>query len=239
MADVAVKDVATGEALGVLGSGQTSVQGRSRAARTPARGTLSSCTVVQPRSAPISTTRVAPAATRAGSMIFFQKGNIGVDAALAARDSGVFWRAGRAGAGRCGLVAVSIGVCSQPTPSDQTHESVAPQRALPEEPECPPSWSTGPPDFVGIGAQRCGTTWWFGGALQAHPLVAIPPAASQGVPLLRPLLDGGRGARLRGALRAVLPASGGVDHRRVDARLHVRPLGRPPARGGRAPRRAT
>jgi len=60
-----------------------------------------------------------------------------------------------------------------PTRSDQASE--APQRALPEEPECPPSWSTGPPDFVGIGAQRCGTTWWFGGALQTHPLVAIPP----------------------------------------------------------------
>jgi hypothetical protein len=22
-------------------------------------------------------------------------------------------------------------------------------------------WRTGPPDFVGVGAQRCGTTWWF------------------------------------------------------------------------------
>src|SRR5918994_2465479 len=60
-----------------------------------------------------------------------------------------------------------------PVRSDQ--ESVAGQGALPQEPECPPSWSTGPPDFVGIGAQRCGTTWWFGGALQTHPLVAIPP----------------------------------------------------------------
>jgi len=49
------------------------------------------------------------------------------------------------------------------------------QRALPQEPECPPAWTTAPPDFVGIGAQRCGTTWWFGGALQTHPQVAIPP----------------------------------------------------------------
>lgn len=47
--------------------------------------------------------------------------------------------------------------------------------ALPEEPGCPLGWITGPPDIVGIGAQRCGTTWWFGGALLAHPLVAIPP----------------------------------------------------------------
>lgn len=32
---------------------------------------------------------------------------------------------------------------------------------LPPEPEpCPPGWVTGPPGFVGVGAQRCGTTWW-------------------------------------------------------------------------------
>jgi Sulfotransferase family len=54
-------------------------------------------------------------------------------------------------------------------------QDVVQKRALPTEPECPPSWITAPPDFVGIGAQRCGTTWWFGGALEAHPLVAIPP----------------------------------------------------------------
>lgn len=47
--------------------------------------------------------------------------------------------------------------------------------ALPQAPECPPGWTTAPPDFVGIGAQQCGTTWWFSGALLAHPLVAVPP----------------------------------------------------------------
>jgi Sulfotransferase family len=54
-------------------------------------------------------------------------------------------------------------------------QDVVQKRALPTEPECPPSWITAPPDFVGIGGQRCGTTWWFGGALQAHPLVVIAP----------------------------------------------------------------
>ena len=39
------------------------------------------------------------------------------------------------------------------------------------EPECPPGWRTGPPDFVGIGAQRCGTSWWYAGAIRAHPQV--------------------------------------------------------------------
>jgi sulfotransferase family protein len=30
----------------------------------------------------------------------------------------------------------------------------------PDPQPCPPGWVTGPPDFVGVGAQRCGTTWW-------------------------------------------------------------------------------
>jgi hypothetical protein len=35
------------------------------------------------------------------------------------------------------------------------------QPLLPPDPEpCPPGWVTGPPHFVGVGAQRCGTTWW-------------------------------------------------------------------------------
>jgi len=40
-----------------------------------------------------------------------------------------------------------------------------------EFPECPPDWSTGPPDFVGIGAQRSGTSWWYRG-LEEHPGIA-------------------------------------------------------------------
>lgn len=38
-------------------------------------------------------------------------------------------------------------------------------------PECPPDWHIAPPDFVGVGAQRCGTTWWHG-LLMDHPGVA-------------------------------------------------------------------
>jgi hypothetical protein len=38
-----------------------------------------------------------------------------------------------------------------------------------EPPEAPPGWRVGPPDFVGVGAQRCGTTWWFRGAIRPHP----------------------------------------------------------------------
>jgi len=41
---------------------------------------------------------------------------------------------------------------------------------LPEPPACPPGWRTGPPDFVGVGAQKAGTTWWFT-LIAAHPRV--------------------------------------------------------------------
>jgi hypothetical protein len=40
-----------------------------------------------------------------------------------------------------------------------------------EAPECPPGWRTGPPDFVGVGAQRCGTSWWYRGTMRSHPSV--------------------------------------------------------------------
>ena len=56
------------------------------------------------------------------------------------------------------------------------HEPPADQWVLKlETPECPPGWTTDSPDFVGIGAQRCGTSWWYRDALQAHPLVAAAP----------------------------------------------------------------
>lgn len=38
-------------------------------------------------------------------------------------------------------------------------------------PQCPEGWHTGPPDFVGLGAHRSGTTWWHG-ALRLHPRIA-------------------------------------------------------------------
>lgn len=39
----------------------------------------------------------------------------------------------------------------------------------------PRGWRVAPPDFVGIGAQRCGTTWWYE-LLCAHPDVFRLPA---------------------------------------------------------------
>lgn len=39
----------------------------------------------------------------------------------------------------------------------------------------PEGWSTGPPDFVGVGAQRAGTSWWYG-LVTEHPAVEKPSA---------------------------------------------------------------
>ena len=40
------------------------------------------------------------------------------------------------------------------------------------EPDIPAGWRTGPPDFVGVGAQRAGTSWWYRFAIDSHPRVA-------------------------------------------------------------------
>jgi hypothetical protein len=44
-----------------------------------------------------------------------------------------------------------------------------------DPPECPSGWRVGEPDFVGVGAQRAGTTWWIR-VIEAHPDVVIPEA---------------------------------------------------------------
>jgi hypothetical protein len=42
------------------------------------------------------------------------------------------------------------------------------RRAALRPPACPADWRTGPPDFVGVGVQKAGTSWWFS-LLIAHP----------------------------------------------------------------------
>jgi hypothetical protein len=46
-------------------------------------------------------------------------------------------------------------------------------RIPPAPPAIPEGWRAGPPDFVGIGAQRSGTTRWFD-LIVAHPRVLAP-----------------------------------------------------------------
>jgi len=54
-----------------------------------------------------------------------------------------------------------------------TPEGELPRWARPlHVPACPEGWATGPPDFVGIGAQRSGTSWWYRG-VEEHPGVAV------------------------------------------------------------------
>jgi hypothetical protein len=45
----------------------------------------------------------------------------------------------------------------------------------PAAPAVPPGWRTGPPDFVGVGAQRSGTSWWWS-VISSHPDVALAGA---------------------------------------------------------------
>jgi len=47
----------------------------------------------------------------------------------------------------------------------------------PAPPECPVGWKTGPPSFIGVGGQRCGTTRWFD-LISLHPEV-IPPMVTK------------------------------------------------------------
>ena len=48
----------------------------------------------------------------------------------------------------------------------------------PLPPVCPPGWRTAPPDFVGIGGQRCGTTRWFR-LLESHPKIVPSPVSKE------------------------------------------------------------
>jgi hypothetical protein len=48
----------------------------------------------------------------------------------------------------------------------------------PPVPACPEGWQTGPPDFVGVGVQRSGTTRWFD-LIGSHPQVTLPRGAKE------------------------------------------------------------
>jgi hypothetical protein len=59
---------------------------------------------------------------------------------------------------------------ARPNPRPLTCQGV---RIPPPPPEAPRGWRTGQPDFVGVGAQRSGTTRWFD-LIVAHPEVCAP-----------------------------------------------------------------
>ncbi len=45
-------------------------------------------------------------------------------------------------------------------------------------PECPDGWVTGTPDYVGIGAQRCGTSWWYD-SMRRYPGIQRSPLGKE------------------------------------------------------------
>jgi Sulfotransferase domain len=45
-------------------------------------------------------------------------------------------------------------------------------------PDCPEGWTTGPPDYVGIGAQRCGTSWWYD-SMRRYPGIQRSPLGKE------------------------------------------------------------
>jgi hypothetical protein len=49
----------------------------------------------------------------------------------------------------------------------------SPPETLPQPPAAPQGWTAGPPDYVGVGTARSGTTWWDS-LISAHPRVSRP-----------------------------------------------------------------
>lgn len=75
-------------------------------------------------------------------------------------------------------------------------------------PACPPGWQPGPPDFVGIGAQRAGTTRWFR-LLGSHPEVASSPLAKE-LHFFDRFYEGGFGADEAKRYHDYFPRQGGL-----------------------------
>jgi Sulfotransferase family len=57
---------------------------------------------------------------------------------------------------------------SGPRPGRRTPQGKPRDRSGPPYPAVPEGWTVGPPDFIGIGVQKAGTTWWWT-VLKAHP----------------------------------------------------------------------
>ena len=84
----------------------------------------------------------------------------------------------------------------------------------PPPPKAPTGWRTGPPDFVGVGFQRCGTTRWYN-LITAHTEVARPVATKE-LHFFDRFHSGGFGEADRERLSRVLPPPAG-EGRRVDS----------------------
>lgn len=71
-------------------------------------------------------------------------------------------------------------VHTEPAPADLAIAEPSLGRWMSPPPEIPPGWRTGPPDFVGVGTIRSGTTWW-NYLIHRHPGVVKPPGRTKEV----------------------------------------------------------
>jgi hypothetical protein len=77
-------------------------------------------------------------------------------------------------------------------------------RTPPPPPTCEPGQRTGPPDFVGVGVQRCGTTRWFD-LIAAHPAVSAPASTRKELHFFDRFHLGGFGDAHAAAYHAYFP----------------------------------
>ena len=89
----------------------------------------------------------------------------------------------------------------------------------------PGETTTGPPDFVGVGTQRSGTTWWFETLLD-HPQIRGPRTGRKEQHFFDQFATRELTDERIAALPQAVPARPRPDRGRVDAALHARLLGR-------------
>ena len=94
----------------------------------------------------------------------------------------------------------------------------------PSVPAVPPDGPSPPPDFVGVGAQKAGTTWWYSLARRRTRGCTSRLVAARSCTTSTGFWDQPFAAADAAALPLVLPAPGGRPRRRVDAPLHGRLL---------------
>jgi hypothetical protein len=61
---------------------------------------------------------------------------------------------------------------------------------LPQPPATPAGWRVGPPDYIGVGTARSGTSWWDS-LVNAHPRVSRPPATPKEIHFFDGLWESG------------------------------------------------
>ena len=80
---------------------------------------------------------------------------------------------------------------------------------MPAAPPVPAGWTVGPPDYVGIGTARAGTTWWDG-LIHAHPGVARAEGAPKEVHFFDRFWDGVCSDAELAAYRSFFPRPSGA-----------------------------